>query len=104
MKLKYILGSTLCAVFINMSSYAGGVIKFPSEAAVCAGCHGQNGVGLASAYPNLAGQKKEYLIKQLNAFKSGARKDPTMNGMARALSSEAIKTIATYYSSLTPSK
>ena len=73
---------------------------FPKEATACAGCHGKNGIGLSYEFPNLAGQKKEYLIKQINAFKNGDRKDPTMNVMAATLTDKDIKTITSYYSSL----
>jgi cytochrome c553 len=48
----------------------------------CAGCHGANGISTMDAYPNLAGQKAAYTVKQLIAFKEGIRVDPTMNAMA----------------------
>lgn len=71
-----------------------------NKALVCAGCHGINGIGLSSEFPNLAGQKKDYLIKQLNAFKSGVRVDPTMKAMVEALNDVDIKNLAAYFSSL----
>ena len=49
----------------------------------CAGCHGVNGISTVEAYPNLAGQKAAYTVKQLLAFGDGTRVDPTMNAMAR---------------------
>ncbi len=48
----------------------------------CAACHGATGISVAPTYPNLAGQKSAYTVKQLKDFQSGARKDATMNAMA----------------------
>lgn len=66
----------------------------------CIGCHGQNGIGLAETFPNLAGQKKTYLINQLTAFKSGARVNQMMNPIAAQLTDQDINEVATYYSGL----
>jgi len=71
-----------------------------TKAAMCAGCHGANGISANDLWPNLAGQQKGYLEKQITAFKSGERKDPMMNSMVQALSDQDIKNISAYYSSL----
>jgi cytochrome c553 len=42
---------------------------------VCAKCHGVTGMAALSNVPNLAGQQREYLIKQLREFKSHSRRD-----------------------------
>lgn len=68
--------------------------------ATCAACHGTQGISVAPIYPNLAGQKEQYLITQLNAFKSGQRVNPIMNPMAKTLSGIDIANIAAYLSSL----
>ncbi len=99
MNIKYNLtGLTLC--IITLSTFAQNTPSLPKEATACAGCHGNNGIGLSYEYPNLAGQKKKYLTKQLNAFKQGDRKDPTMNAMAAALSDKDIDIITNYFSKL----
>ncbi len=68
---------------------------------VCAPCHGETGVSLVQKYPNLAGQKKMYLARQMTAFKKGTRKDPIMmEPVAQKLSRKEIKNMATYYSKL----
>ena len=68
----------------------------------CTGCHGAEGLSNNSLWPNLAGQKKEYLAKQLLAFKKNERKDPLMNPIASSLSDNDIELIATYFSNLKP--
>jgi cytochrome c553 len=53
-------------------------------------------------WPNLAGQHAAYLVKQLEAFKSGARKDPVMSPMAAPLSKQDMENLAAYFASQTP--
>lgn len=72
----------------------------PVLASTCIGCHGANGISPNPLWPNLAGQKKEYLIKQLRAFKSNERKDPLMNPLAASLKEADMSQIAEYFSSL----
>jgi cytochrome c553 len=71
-----------------------------TKAASCAGCHGVKGISAVPTYPNLAGQKEAYIVKQLKAFKDKSRKDPTMNAMAAPLSDTDMANIAAYYGSL----
>ena len=67
----------------------------------CAACHGLDGISLVAVYPNLRGQKVKYLIKQLEAFRSGERKSPLlMNPVAIKLSDQDISDLAAYFSSL----
>ena len=70
--------------------------------ATCIGCHGETGVSTNSLWPNLAGQKKDYLVKQLNAFRSGERKDVMMAPMAQMLTEADIENVAAYFSAQTP--
>jgi cytochrome c553 len=65
-----------------------------SFAAVCAACHGADGNSPAPAYPKLAQQHPEYLVKQLQEFKSGKRANPIMSGFAATLSDEDMKNMA----------
>ncbi|WP_411877443.1 c-type cytochrome [Polaromonas sp. YR568] len=65
-----------------------------SFTAVCASCHGADGNSGTPANPKLAQQHPEYLVKQLQEFKSGKRKNPIMQGFASALSDEDMKNIA----------
>jgi len=69
------------------------------KAQTCAACHGADGNSANPAWPKLAGQSSEYLIKELSDFKSGARKNPTMTPMASPLSKEDMADIAAYFQS-----
>lgn len=70
--------------------------------AVCGACHGVNGVSIADAIPNLAGQRAAYIEAQLRAFKAGTRKAASMNAIAGQLSPQEIADVAAYFSSLVP--
>jgi cytochrome c553 len=70
--------------------------------AVCAACHGANGVSIADAIPNLAGQRTAYLESQLRAFKAGTRKAASMNAIAGQLSPTEISEVAAFFGSLVP--
>lgn len=73
----------------------------PSISNTCIACHGQSGISNNQIWPNLAGQKEGYLVKQLKAFKAGDRKDPMMSAMVQNLSDADIELLAKYFSSIT---
>lgn len=65
-----------------------------SFTAVCAACHGADGNSGTPVNPKLSQQHPEYLVKQLQEFKSGKRNNAIMKGFATALSDEDMKNIA----------
>jgi cytochrome c553 len=65
----------------------------------CAGCHGARGEG-GAAFPRLAGTGQAYLQAQLEAFASGARKNPLMQPIAQGLSPAQRQSVTLYYSKL----
>lgn len=64
----------------------------------CHRCHGPDGNSPGGQYPSLARQNEEYLIKQLQDFKSGARADAQMSPLVGVLSDEDIVLLANFYS------
>ena len=73
--------------------------KGEASFASCAACHGADGNSVISVNPKLAQQHPQYLVKQLEEFKSGKRANPIMMGMAAALSEDDMKNIAYWVSS-----
>ena len=67
--------------------------------AVCAACHGADGNSGTPANPKLAQQHPEYIVKQLQEFKSGKRPNPIMQSMAAQLSDADMKNIAAFVTS-----
>jgi Cytochrome c553 len=78
-------------------AWAGDAAAGKVKAAQCAACHGAAGISPMGIYPNLAGQKEQYLVKQIKAFRDGERKDPSMKAMVSALSDADIANLAAYY-------
>jgi len=66
---------------------------------VCAACHNLDGVSTIPENPKLAGQYPDYLAKALRDYKSGARKNPIMAGMAQGLSQKDIDDVSAYFAS-----
>jgi cytochrome c553 len=68
----------------------------------CIACHGLNGEGDGDAAPRLAGLDAGYLLKQLEDYAAGLRKDDTMKSIAARLSPAARVRVAAYYAGLAP--
>ncbi len=69
-----------------------------SLAATCANCHGTNGKATeGSAVVTLAGMPKDYIVTQMNAFKTGTRSATIMHQLSKGYSDAQIEQIATYF-------
>ncbi len=66
---------------------------------VCIACHGADGNSTTPVNPKLAQQHPEYLVKQLQEYKSGKRDNAIMKGFASALSDEDMHNIAFWLTS-----
>jgi cytochrome c553 len=87
-------------IFASGTAIAGDVEAGKAKSALCASCHGPAGISLSPLWPNLAGQKEQYLAKQIKAFRDGTRTDAMMAPMVAALSDTDIDNLAAYFSSL----
>lgn len=64
---------------------------------VCVACHGTDGNSATPDFPRLAGQHGDYLAKALRDYKSGARKNAIMAGIAAPLTRADIDNLAAHY-------
>ena len=80
----------------------GSVEAGQAKAATCAACHGPQGQSANPMWPVLAGQNAPYIVRQLQAFKDGARTDPLMTAQAQALSEQDMHDLAVYYAAQAP--
>jgi cytochrome c553 len=71
-----------------------------ARAATCVSCHGVQGISPNPQWPNLAGQKEQYLIASLKAYRDGQRQDAIMAPLSSGLSDEDIENLAAWYASL----
>jgi cytochrome c553 len=76
--------------------------EVPAAAKLCTSCHGVNGVGITDQYPDLAGQHPDYIVRALEEYKKGGRKNQTMVAMAATVKDEDMAIIADYFSKQRP--
>jgi cytochrome c553 len=65
----------------------------------CVSCHGTEAKG-NGMFPRLAGQHKEYTLKQLGLIQSAIREAPVMHGIVEHLDRDDMQGLATYLQSL----
>ncbi|MBL4638851.1 MAG: cytochrome c [Proteobacteria bacterium] len=95
----------LAALVVNsvQLAHAGDIAAGKKKTALCASCHGVNGIATLPIYPNLAGQNEAYLISALTAYRDKQRNGgmaAIMQMQAANLSDTDIENIAAYFSSL----
>lgn len=95
--IKIILASSSLLVSL-VAGAAEGAGSHP-KLSLCSSCHGEIGISSGSLIPNLAGQKKEYLVKALGDYRSGDRKNALMGHIAKDLSDSDIEELAAFFSS-----
>ena len=75
-----------------------------SAVPACASCHALSGAGLPPEFPRLAGQHEQYLVRQLEQFRSDRRNsnpNQMMSVVAHKLSGADIKAVAGYIARMT---
>lgn len=100
--MKYLVPSVLSALAMLASATASAQdaqqLNIRSLAATCANCHGTNGNSVqGSAVVSLAGVPKDYIIAQMQAFKSGARPATIMHQLSKGYSDAQIEQVAAYF-------
>jgi cytochrome c553 len=80
--------------------HAGDIKAGRTKALMCQACHGLDGLSKVPDAPNIAGQTEQYLVAQLQAFKTGVRKNDAMSVVAPSLSDGDIDDLAAYFSAI----
>lgn len=78
---------------------AGDATAGKEKSARCQACHGQDGNSTDPQFPKLNGQYADYLVRALEEYQSGARKNPIMAGFAANLTKQDREDLAAYYMS-----
>lgn len=96
--------------FGPVATAAGLALALPAQAAdaqagrakaiACQACHGLDGLSKHPEAPNLAGQIENYLVKSMQAYQSGERKNEMMTIVAKDLSADDIANLAAFYSTI----
>ncbi|MBA2657401.1 MAG: cytochrome c4 [Tatlockia sp.] len=88
----------ILVAFMLLGSVTVFAAKTPEILVSCAVCHGQSGVSPSPEWPNLAGQHRNYLVRQLQDFKKGGLRDsPVMTALSANLTEEEIQELADFY-------
>ncbi|MGD8117496.1 MULTISPECIES: c-type cytochrome [unclassified Vibrio] len=101
---KFAIGLVLgMGLLSGQALAAGDAAAGQAKAAVCAACHGADGIAIIPGYPNLKGQNEQYLVSAINAYKNKERNGglaAVMQAQAAALSDADVANLAAYYASL----
>ena len=95
----------LVAAFAAVAAHAAAAADLTAGAKIadaqCAACHGKDGkTPTDPSYPKIAGQYADYLLKAMNDYHKGARKNPIMGAIAKPLTKSDMQNLAAYYGSL----
>ncbi len=89
------------AGFLGDRALAGDLMAGKAKAeATCQVCHGLDGRAVVPMAANLSGQQKQYIIAQLEAYRSGQRRHEQMSIIAKMLDDDDIENLAEWYSSI----
>jgi cytochrome c553 len=93
--------ATASAGAAAQSAPAGDAAAGRQKTQMCAGCHGI--AGWRTAYPEvyqvpkIVGQHPAYIVKALQAYKSGERRHQSMRAIAGSLTDKDMADLAAYY-------
>lgn len=103
--LHRVIGTT-AAIALSTAAWAqtppaGDAAAGAKKTSMCIGCHGIEGYKTAFpevySVPKIGGQHPAYIVKALQAYKSGERNHPSMRGIAATLSDKDMADLAAYY-------
>jgi cytochrome c553 len=84
------------------AGHAQGLTEPPPEiaekVALCDFCHGNDGLPVVEEVPIIAGQHMFYMLTQLRDFRAERRSNEVMTQIAKDLSDDEMKALATYFS------
>lgn len=86
-------------LLLSVQALAGDAENGKAISGTCTACHGGDGNSVNPIWPSLAGQHADYLVRQLQLFKSGERENALMAPMAANLSEQDMADLAAYYAS-----
>ena len=98
------LAAVTLVVGLALPAMAQNANQARSLAATCFTCHGTDGRSVNGVPPSLAGQNKDYLLKQMQEFRDGKRPATIMHQHAKGYTNEQLELISGYFASVTPGR
>jgi cytochrome c553 len=97
-----LMACALCAV-VPAKAAEGTAEAGKKKDSMCQGCHGipdyRTAFPAVYSVPKIGGQHAAYIVKALQAYKSGERAHPTMKAIAATLSDQDMMDLAAFYAS-----
>ena len=91
----------LPSLVCSQAAPSGDAVAGQRKTQMCAGCHSIPGWRTAYpevySVPKIGGQHPAYIVKALQAYKSGERNHPSMRAIAASLSDQDMADLAAYY-------
>jgi cytochrome c553 len=84
----------------DASLAAGNVAAGRQKALACQTCHGLDGLSKLPEAPSLAGQPEPYLVKSLNDYRQGVRKNDMMSIVVEQLKDQDVADLAAFYAAI----
>jgi cytochrome c553 len=97
---RLVLALAILPLAANAAAAAGDVAAGRRKALACQTCHGLDGLSKLPEAPHLAGQPERYLVKSLDDYRKGVRKNEMMAIVAGNLSDQDIADLAAYYAAI----
>ncbi|MGR6834876.1 c-type cytochrome [Aliivibrio wodanis] len=102
--MKKTIGLAVIALLASAPTFAAGdAAAGQAKSAICASCHGADGIAVIPGYPNLKGQNAQYIESSLKAYKNKQRSggnSAVMQPMAAMLNDADMANLAAYYSTM----
>jgi len=90
----------------SQATLSGDPVAGQRKTQMCSGCHSIPGWRTAYpevySVPKIGGQHPAYIVKALQAYKSGERNHPSMRAIAASLSDQDMADLAAYYGGTEP--
>ena len=93
------VAALLSGVYLSLVAPLSFAQDVSAKLVVCGACHGADGNATSPIFPSLAGQNRDYLIKQMQDFKSKRRASEIMAPQVADVSEEGIAAVADFFAS-----
>jgi cytochrome c553 len=95
-----LIASAILPLTVTWAAAAGDVAAGRRKALQCQTCHGLDGLSKLPEAPHLAGQPERYLVKSLDDYRQGLRKDEMMTLVVKDLTDQDVADLAAYYAAI----
>jgi cytochrome c553 len=96
------VAALLCGLLLAPVGAVAQAVPLQERLQLCAGCHSPDGNSVIPENPNLSGLDPEYIVRQLQDFKSGSRKSPVMSGIIPMVDEKEFEALAKFFSKQKP--